>query len=314
MSASEKFKVGDKVFLARPWEVHPDSVGSFTYSPPVGTLMEVTSIEGAVQTNEGPRVIVHVSPDGGPLRIWEECLEKAFVDGRTVKVLGTPSHQDDSADALARQCPDGVLYTDGTELVLVSDAMPHSGDDAGDCAKVKRPGQLTGPYPFLSVNCLQPVWTERDTHRVEMAAAQRKLDEALLKVATLKTDLLQAENRVSQAYASKELELEEFKKRVGRVAKEYGRRHDWCSVVDQALGDLDIEVEPQTVTFDLIVTYRVSAGLSSYREDGDVSEGWIRDSLSEDSLINGVQLDSDWEDGADVDISEVRVRNVEVSE
>lgn len=113
------------------------------------------------------------------------------------------------------------------------------------------------------------------------------------------------------ALADKEREFEEFKETVKRVAKDYGERHSWCEVVDQALVEMGLGDELEIT---LHITVELSGTLKQGRmtSDTDLCD-FVRDSLkfegeTWDDLK--VTLDGDWEsDGEDNSKIEVEVRD-----
>ena len=72
--------------------------------------------------------------------------------------------------------------------------------------------------------------------------------------------------RLRDVVTAKEEELSTLKRRVAEVAMEYADRHDWCSVVREALDEMGIEVPTKEYVFTLSVIYRVRGTKESYGE------------------------------------------------
>lgn len=98
---------------------------------------------------------------------------------------------------------------------------------------------------------------------------------------------------VEVAKASAAGEMEEFKRKVERIAAKYARDHDWCSVVDDALGDLGLSMP--TRTYDMVVNVRLEIRATCTDSQADVDPHYIARSLSVDD-DGQVLLDSDWDD------------------
>lgn len=89
---------------------------------------------------------------------------------------------------------------------------------------------------------------------------------------------------------------EAFKRGVGEKAMELAEEHDWCSVVEGALGEMGVEVPTREhevrVTVELVFT-----GQSSNRHP---DTGWAHSSIvvDEDDGEATIKLDGDWENVA----------------
>lgn len=112
------------------------------------------------------------------------------------------------------------------------------------------------------------------------------------------------------ALADKEREFEAFKETVKRVAKEYGERHEWCEVVDQALAEMGLAEELEITA---VITVKLSGTLKEGRMTSNDLEEFIKDSLQFNGDTWGdlsVKLDSDWKSDGEADLEiEVEVRD-----
>lgn len=104
-----------------------------------------------------------------------------------------------------------------------------------------------------------------------------------------------------------------FKDRVREIAGEYGREHDWCSVVDNAMADLGLDPVCLTeTTFEVLVRVRFNATpVRDYY--GDADSYAVEQSLSytETGEEFTLGLDSDW---TDVSIQHVDIESVDIEE
>lgn len=70
-------------------------------------------------------------------------------------------------------------------------------------------------------------------------------------------------------------ELASIRERVPRIAREYARQNGWCSVVESALADMDLE-DPLAVSVTMTVNVSMkvlpSEWLDAYDVDGDIDE------------------------------------------
>lgn len=104
-----------------------------------------------------------------------------------------------------------------------------------------------------------------------------------------------------------------FKDRVREIAGEYGREHDWCSVVDNAMADLGLDPVCLTeTTFEVLVRVRFNATpVRNYYQDGDSYAVEQSLSYTETGEEFTLGLDSDW---TDVSIQHVDIESVDVIE
>jgi hypothetical protein len=72
---------------------------------------------------------------------------------------------------------------------------------------------------------------------------ENQRDEALRERDELRDELATARGNLDRQRADADEAMEAFRQRVGEVAMRYARAHDWCSVVQAALGELGIEVK-----------------------------------------------------------------------
>lgn len=129
--------------------------------------------------------------------------------------------------------------------------------------------------------------------RGQLAAAQADLADA--------RDELEAARKLREI---RESEYTEFKDRVARTAMAYARRHDWCSVVTDALDDLGLQPPDVRVAGEFTVTYRFGGTIAHHRSDGLDSE-WIANSIRH-GHDSGPSFDSDWSD-VDIDVESTTV-------
>lgn len=109
----------------------------------------------------------------------------------------------------------------------------------------------------------------------------------------------------------RENEFTDFKDRVARVAMRYAREHNWCSVVTEALSDLDLQPPDVAVSGTFTVTYRFSGRILP-SDEHRLSREWIRQSLDIDT-DSGPSLDSDWSD-VQIDVERVDIDDYAVDE
>lgn len=100
-----------------------------------------------------------------------------------------------------------------------------------DCGDVRPDGHTHEPFVWRDLELREPPEPEA--------------------VVKLKAALTEAQQQRNEAV----MELEAFKEKVVRVAGKYAVRHDWCSVVTEALAEMDL---PTTVT----KTVRISGSVS----------------------------------------------------
>jgi hypothetical protein len=137
-----------------------------------------------------------------------------------------------------------------------------------------------------------------DAERLREAAAEiGRLQEQLItarndadQLRSIRDNLIRENERKDEAH-------QEFRQRVGRVAMRYARRHDWCSVVRQALNELGIEVTQRwRVRTDVYASYgeweakreSVYVTVESNEEQGYVYR--TVDGLDADDAINALEL------------------------
>lgn len=103
-----------------------------------------------------------------------------------------------------------------------------------------------------------------------------------------------------------EQEFDAFKERVVSVASDYAQQHGWCSVVDEALGDLGLERHPKKYVATAVIRVKFIATLRERQELP--GEGWVRDSIREgalrEAIRGGFELDAD-HDGVEVDYVDI---------
>jgi hypothetical protein len=110
-------------------------------------------------------------------------------------------------------------------------------------------------------------------------------------------------------------EHERFKKVVVSTADRYARRHDWCSVVNEALEEMGLEREQ--VSFNATVNIRV--GFSGTRNDGEQTVPSIRELMSwmygEDDIAEHIRetlgLNDDYVDEIEIDSIDFNVVSTE---
>ena len=123
-------------------------------------------------------------------------------------------------------------------------------------------------------------------------------------------------NKLTVELTNVQKDFDEFKTKVVRVASEYATEHDWCAVVDEALGELGLKREPQTYGATLTITVKFTGTLKDRRET--VTDDWVAQSLTGISDIrshirDSLGLDSDHDD-IDVDGISWEVTDVENGE
>lgn len=110
-------------------------------------------------------------------------------------------------------------------------------------------------------------------------------------------EVLQAEvTRLRNEVSHLEIQRAERDREIAAKAMEYATRHNWCSVVKEALREMDIEPPSEKVSITVKVTtvreFRVISEPTSKSYD-DLSEVWIKESINIDS-DGEPSLDSDW--------------------
>lgn len=84
-------------------------------------------------------------------------------------------------------------------------------------------------------------------------------------------------------------EVQELKKKVEQVAREYARRHRWCEVVDQALNEMGIKDTPNKieVTFTVPVTAAINLDLEPLRGKSDEEQAeFLAKALAKDIRVS----------------------------
>jgi hypothetical protein len=124
-----------------------------------------------------------------------------------------------------------------------------------------------------------------------------RLREAAAEIGRLQELLTATRGERDRLRDEQEQRMEEFRQEVGRVAMRYARRHDWCSVVRQALNELGIEVTQRwRVRTDVYASYgeweakreSVYVTVESNEEQGYVYR--TVDGLDADDAINALEL------------------------
>ncbi len=158
-------------------------------------------------------------------------------------------------------------------------------------------GQTASADPVITA-------AEESVIRIRLRAATNIPDDA----GAAATARILAQRSTIRRLENVEHELAAFKERVADVASEYAVRHGWCSVVDQALGELGLERRAEKYTATAMIKVTFTATLAQRR--GLPSEEWVRNSIREDALLDAIREDFALDD----DHSGVEIDDVEIDE
>ena len=112
----------------------------------------------------------------------------------------------------------------------------------------------------------------------------------------------ESEARLTAKVQRQHEQMEEFKREVVRLASEAAEEHNWCSVIDDILGELGLARPKPSYRAELTIQVQFSAQRTDSRDCPSTS--WVRDSIRREDLEQAIrqnfQMDGDNEN---VDIS-----------
>lgn len=288
--AAPRFRVGDKVRVAEdsPWHDNPGDYVAPEYHGAVGWLSAELA-PGRWQVTLTPGSYQHNVINEACLTLIEEPAtpELRFKPGDRVHVGDDPNSSPDFKNVDAEVV---VFYADDLWEVLLSYGNhPHEATVTEVYAGGAFGYEPTDVGAGYTGNTNANGWNGAKMHLVRRPGAE-------------------VQPSVEPEPIDWEKKYEDLKVRVAKVAREYGIKNDWCSEVERALKELEIEPHQPRYKGTVTITYEVDAVTTAHREDvGSDAAAFLKRSIVG---AHDVKLDSDWAEGglkfkaADVSLEE----------
>jgi hypothetical protein len=188
---------------------------------------------------------------------------------------------------------------DGTTTLAGWQVFPRANGDRNYRAQTWTSASFsTMPKQAMLDSCWSVMWEKEEEEPVPLSPEVAALN---LTISQLRAEIANLQRRLSSSFS----EHERFKELVTSTASKYARRHDWCSVVDEALEEMGLEREP--VSFSGVISVRIN--FTANRSDGergtpnarDVTRWLYGEDDVREAIGENLSLDSDYADDFEIE-------------